>query len=198
MSTISTSRQRGTADAAAWLADHGDVLWRYAMGRLRNAELAEELIQETLVAGLEGRERFRAECADRTWLLSILRRKMIDHVRRRGREVPAGRYDMPSGDALSEMYSRRGRWRIDPGPGPGAERADSPEFLADLERCLARIPANLAEVFVMREARAMPSEAICAVMQITLDNLWVRLHRARVLLRRCMAPRWAPGRKERC
>lgn len=193
MTSRETAEHR-TADPGLWLQTHGDVLWRYAMGRLHDPDLAEELIQEALVAAIEARPRFRAECSDRTWLLSILRRKMIDHLRKRGRRA---RTETPM-PVLAEMYTRRGRWRFDPGPGPRAEVAASAEFLEDLERCLSALPAGLAEVFMMREFRGAASEAICAAAQITLDNLWVRLHRARVLLRRCMSRRWAPVRKERC
>jgi RNA polymerase sigma-70 factor, ECF subfamily len=191
---------------AAWLQAHGDVMWRYAMGRIHNAELAEELIQETLTAALEARTRFRGECSERTWLLSILRRKMVDALRKRGREVAigggngaaTGRVKPEGGDAFTSMFDERGRWRFDPGPGPEETALDSPEFMADFERCLSKMPAGLAEAFVMREVRGSASEAICEALQITMDNLWVRLHRARVLLRKCLSPRWAPVRKERC
>jgi RNA polymerase sigma-70 factor (TIGR02943 family) len=196
LSTIE-SRFDSAVGPAAWLEIHGDVLWRYAMGRVRSAELAEELIQESLVAALESREGFRGECSERTWLLSILRHKMLDHFRRQGRErqmrEAAGVGERPpAGDAFTSMFDEKGGWRFDPGPGPKPAVLDSPEFLEDFERCLAKMPAGLAEAFVMRELRAAASEAICAALQITLDNLWVRLHRARVLLRRCLSKRWAP------
>ncbi len=196
-STGNAAQQREAADAGLWLQAHGDVLWRYAVGRLRDPELAEELIQEALVAAIESRADFRGECSERTWLLSILRHKMIDHLRRRGRRISTADGAVP-GDALAGMYTRRGCWRFDPGAAPSPAEADSPEFLADLERCLAKLPAGLAEAFVMREVRGLPSEAICTAARITMENLWVRLHRARVLLRRCLSPRWAPARKERC
>lgn len=168
------------------------------MGRVRDPELAEELVQDALVAAVEGWSRFRGECSERTWLLSILRRKLIDHFRRRGREINTDESRPVLGDAFTSMYTRRGTWRFDPGRGPSPSAADSPEFLTDLERCLAKMPAPLAEAFVMREVRGTASEAICAAARITLENLWVRLHRARVLLRRCLERRWAPTRRGKC
>ena len=187
------------SDSAAWLERHGDALWRYALGRLRNPDLAEELIQETLVAAWRGRDGFRGESSERTWLLSILRRKMSDHHRRGARDRRASSTERePVGGALGAMFGEDGRWKMDPGRPPGAGVLESPEFMADFERCLAKMPAGLAEAFLMREARGAASEAVCAAMQISLDNLWVRLHRARVLLRKCLSLRWGPGTKGGC
>lgn len=183
-------------DPGRWVEAHGDVLWRYAVVRVRSAETAEDLIQETLVAALEAAPAFRAECTERTWLVSILRRKIADHerreIRRRERLGPA------DAGAMATMFDERGRWRFDPGRGPEDSALESGEFWRDFERCLAKMPAGLAEAFVMREQRASTSEVICSTLGISLENLWVRLHRARVLLRMCMSRRWAPVRKTRC
>jgi RNA polymerase sigma-70 factor, ECF subfamily len=181
-------------DPSLWLDRHGDVMWRYLMGRIRSPELAEELIQETLVAALHAHARFRADCTERTWLLSILRRKLVDHYRARGREAPAADR-LPTDGAMAAMFDGRGRWRFDPGPPPREQALDSPEFMSDFERCLGKLPAGLAEAFVMREVRGAASDAICSALRITAENLWVRLHRARVLLRKCLERRWAPSRK---
>jgi RNA polymerase sigma-70 factor, ECF subfamily len=198
LSTLRQGGEAGTLDPAVWLNAHGDIMWRYVMGRFGNPEVAEELIQETLLAALEGRACFRGECSERTWLLSILRRKMVDHLRRKTRESPAQLGENRSPGAFASMFDAKGCWRFDPGPGPDAAALESPEFLRDFERCLAKLPAGLAEAFVLREVRGSASEAICAVMRIKMENLWVRLHRARVLLRRCLSKNWAPVRKERC
>lgn len=183
-------------DPALWVEAHGDVLWRYAVVRVRSAEAAEEVIQDTLVAALQAADEFRGECSERTWLVSILRHKIADRSRREIRQRE--RTGPVDAGAMAAMFDDRGRWRFDPGPGPGEAAAESPEFKRDFERCLAKMPAGLAEAFVMREQRGSTSEAICAAMGITLENLWVRLHRARVLLRQCLSRRWAPAGKARC
>jgi RNA polymerase sigma-70 factor (TIGR02943 family) len=176
-------------------------MWRYAMARVRRPEIAEELIQETFLAALRSHESFRGESSERTWLLSILRHKMVDHIRRRRKEEPiedgAGERSAPT-NPMMEMFDQKGRWRFDPGRGPGDGALESPEFMADFARCLEKLPAGMAEAFVMREVRGSAAEAICAALQITLDNLWVRLHRARVLLRRCLARKWTPAGKAGC
>jgi RNA polymerase sigma-70 factor (ECF subfamily) len=166
-------------------------MWRYAIVRAKDPAVAEDLIQETLAAALEGLAGFRAEASERTWLLSILRHKLVDHVRRAGRPVKEAK----GGDVFEEMFDGRGRWRFDPGRPPPDDVMERPEFWADLERCLAKLPAPLAEAFVMREVRAFSAAAACEALRVTTENLWVRLHRARAHLRRCME-RWGGGGKK--
>ncbi|MEX2219591.1 MAG: sigma-70 family RNA polymerase sigma factor [Phycisphaerales bacterium] len=184
-------------DPESWLSSHGDVMWRFAMSRADSAHAAEEAIQETFEAALRSRDSFRGECTERTWLLSILRRRLADRSRRAAREPrPAGG---GPGALLDTMFDRRGLWAIDPGAWPRDPDGtlDTPEFWSDFERCLARLPAGLAEAFVLREVRAQSPEGVCRALSITLDNLWVRLHRARLLLRRCLEPAWGKKGKRR-
>jgi RNA polymerase sigma-70 factor (TIGR02943 family) len=165
-------------------------MWRFAVSRLRDPHAAEEVIQETFLAALQARESFRGDSSERTWLLSILRHKMADRRRRRSRE-PAPGASAPV-DVLDTMFDARGKWARDPGRWPrNPERVlDKPEFWRDVESCLSQMPANLAEAFILREVRRQTGEAICQLMSITLDNLWVRLHRARLLLRKCLERHW--------
>jgi RNA polymerase sigma factor (sigma-70 family) len=171
-------------------------MWRYAIGRVQAPEVAEDLIQQTLLGAIENAHTFRGDCSERTWLLSILRRRIVDHIRGQSRQRGrTGPFAPPRGgivDPLRGMFTDRGRWRFDPGPGPTSAALDSPEFLADFERCLAMLPGPLAETFVLREVRASSAEALCAALGISPENLWVRMHRARLLLRKCLKKRWAP------
>jgi RNA polymerase sigma-70 factor, ECF subfamily len=185
------------SDPATWLARHGDSLWRFAMSRVRNADTAEELIQETLLAALKARDTFEGRSTERTWLLSILRHKIADR-RRKSARSPAPLAEQPL-DVLDTMFDGRGRWKVDPGRWPRNpdQLLDQPEFRADFERCLSRVPAGLAEAFILREVRSLAAETICQTLAITADNLWVRLHRARLLLRKCLERRWGtPARRK--
>jgi RNA polymerase sigma-70 factor, ECF subfamily len=177
----------GHTDPSRWLGDHGDVLWRYAMIRLRSEERAEDILQETFAAALAARASFRGECSERTWLLSILRRKVVDHLRASRRETPV------ESAALAD-FDEKGKWRVRPRKWPDDPHAllASPEFWATLEECLAELPPGVGDAFVLRELRSAPAAAVCGAMRITVNNLWVRLHRARMLLRRCITRKWAP------
>jgi RNA polymerase sigma-70 factor, ECF subfamily len=164
-------------------------MWRYALVRARDAAVAEDLIQDTLAAAIEGLAGYRGEASERTWLLSILRHKLVDHVRRSGRPVK----DARGGDVFGDMFDGRGCWKADPGPPPPDSVMERPEFWRDFERCLAKLPAPLAEAFVMREVRSFTTSAACEALRISVENLWVRLHRARAQLRKCMEARWGRG-----
>ena len=192
MQLQASQSSRPRLEPGRWLADHGDYLWRFAVARVRGPDAAEELVQEALVAALESAPRFRGDSSERTWLTSILQRKIADYIRRRGR--PVASLDASSADTES-LFDERGRWRVDPGRSPrhpNAVLAD-PVFRAELDRCLALLPAGVRDALVLREARGVPASAVCGELGITERNLWVRIHRARVLLRACLWRLWSPG-----
>lgn len=169
-------------------------MWAFAMSRLSDVHRSEEAVQETLLAAWRAweAEEFRGESSVRTWLLGILRHKASDirrrQARRRERSLPE----------MAPEYDERGMWSA--GPRDWGVRGDASrleEARSALHGCLHRIPAHLAEAFVLREVHEKDASVICAALGITRENLWVRLHRARTALRRCVSSRLAgPGEKE--
>jgi RNA polymerase sigma-70 factor (ECF subfamily) len=180
-------------DPSRWLADHGDALWRFAIARVGRADLAEELIQETLVSALETAHGFRGESSEQTWLISILRHKIADSIRRSERASGGAEASVDE-----DLFDARGAWRVDPGKWPRRpdEVLSDPAFRRDLDSCLSRLPPGLRDAVELREARGIGASVICDELGITERNLWVRLHRARMLLRDCLGRRWAPRHKE--
>jgi RNA polymerase sigma-70 factor (ECF subfamily) len=183
--------------AEDWLDRYGDYLYRYALLRLRHAQDAEDLVQETLLAGFRARERFAGRSAVRSWLTAILKRKIIDWHRAKGRRERA--FDpRPAEDLLDDLFDARGKWRVDPGawePAPDA-LLESREFWQVLRRCLGRLPARLAQVFILREIEERSNQEVRKALQVSPSNLWVLLHRARVGLSRCLDLHWF-GRTQR-
>jgi RNA polymerase sigma-70 factor (ECF subfamily) len=184
-------------DPSGWLDRHGDYLFRYALTRLRDEAQAEDLVQETLLAALRGREAFAGRSSERTWLVGILKHKLIDHFRRGARETPAGDLlaDVPAHD---EFFRDSGEWAghweaaFAPGsweltPATALERA---EFWEVLDGCLGALSERAARAFMLRELDGCPSEEICEVLGVSRSNLWVLLHRARLQLRRCVGAGW--------
>lgn len=163
----------------AWVERHGDVLWRYARARLHDPHEAEDAIQEALASAWAGREEFRKDSSERTWLLGILRHKIGDMVR--GSKSP------PVSLGADELFNERGLWR----ENPAAWSRPDESFFAAFEKCLALIPASLADVFVLREVRGMACGRISEELGISIENVWVRLHRAREGLRKCLGRKWA-------
>jgi RNA polymerase sigma-70 factor (ECF subfamily) len=176
-------------DPASWVDRYGDYLFRYALVRLRQAELAEDLVQDTFLGALQSRRRFSGASSERTWLVGILKHKIVDHLRRHHREEPA--IDNSSDQWLDELFDRRGHWKKWPprwsNPGAAFENA---EFWTTFSKCLGKLPGQLAETFCLREMDELPSAEICKVLAVSPTNLWVRLHRARLLLWRCLSIHW--------
>ena len=178
-------------DPSRWLDELGNVLFRYAISRVKRIDVAEELVQETLLAALRGQQQFRGEAEEQTWLLAIMKRKIIDHLRRKDRESSWASIDTPD-EWIDDLFDQRGRWKAPPGSwdcGPGAalERA---EFWSVFSRCLGKLPRRMAEAFSQREIDQLPAEEICQELAITPTNLWVILYRARLRLWKCLDANW--------
>ncbi|GAB6062016.1 sigma-70 family RNA polymerase sigma factor [Deferrisoma palaeochoriense] len=170
-------------DPAEWVDRYGDLLYRYALARVADPEVARDLVQETLVAGLRNRESFGGRSDPRTWLVGILRHKILDHFRRTSREA------LDDGaDPEAEAFGADGRWRTPLGwMADPARLAEGRGFWQALVRCLRGVPPRQAAAFVLRELEGLDTEALCQEMGITPTNAWVLLHRARLALRRCLA-----------
>ncbi|MEW6332155.1 MAG: sigma-70 family RNA polymerase sigma factor [Pseudomonadota bacterium] len=173
-----------------WLTDHGDALYRYALARTRDKHQAEEAVQETLLAALESRASFRGGSSVRTWLIGILKHKLMDQFRRGMREVPLD--DSNNGEGLDDtaidnMFVPDGHWRVPPADwGDPEELLGRGQFLAILQRCLEALPKRLARLFLLREVMEEDTENICQELAITPTNLWTMLYRARMGLRQCL------------
>ena len=174
-----------------WLEKHGNYLYRYALCRLRNPELAEEKVQETFAGALQTQKRFQGRASERTWLTSILKRKIFDHFRKIGREraFVNGFLEKAS---LDSLFDREGKWIA--GPNKWHWEPDralrQKEFFDIFHRCLSKIPNRMAQVFILREVDGYKGDEICALMGISPTNLGVMLYRARMRLRRLMEIEW--------
>ncbi len=175
-----------------WVDEHGDYLFRFAMSRLRDRSLAEEAVQETFLAALKSKESFAGQSAARTWLIGILKHKIIDHFRKTSRELPLLEEQLPyeQEDSFRSSGEWAGHWTSQAAPKEwGADPVKSlqqKEFWEILDRCLSSLPQRLAQVFILREMDEMSSAEICKILNISESNLWVMLHRARGQLRRSL------------
>ena len=177
--------------ATEWVDQYGDSLFRYALSRLRNREIAEDLVQETFLAALQSYERFQGQSSVLTWLTGILRHKVVDHQRRSLREqemsdiVSDEDFDRLFFDARGHWKRRLGRW-----PDIGPEELEREEFWQVFRECLAGLTPGIGDAFRLREVESQSTTDICGALQISPSNLSVRLHRARTFLRRCLELHW--------
>ncbi len=173
-----------------WVDRYADYLYNYAMARISDAELAKDLVQETFIAGLQSAAQFKGNAAERTWLVAILKRKVIDQYRRansrKGKaEVRMGflPHSEESGDWLEQMAA-------DPDSSPEHDALENEELGMAIQRCLAALPERQARVFTLKTIQGMETEDVCKEMGINSSNLWVMIHRARTALMACLNQVW--------
>lgn len=178
-----------TPDAEAWLTNHGDVLYRYARGHAATRDEAEDLVQETLLAAWRGRDRFRGEASERSWLIGILKHKIGDRLRSAARQ-PVG--EGGAEEVEARVFQANGTWREPPGHwgrNP-LDEAQYDAFIDSVSQCLDGLPQSQREAFLLRELGTMDAAAVSQSMEVSMDNLYVLLHRARLRLRRCLERIW--------
>jgi RNA polymerase sigma-70 factor, ECF subfamily len=175
-----------TLDAYTWLADHGDYLFRVARRQLHSDELAEDAVQETLLAALSAQARYSGDASPRTWLTGILKHKIVDLIRRQVREVELPR-DADGEEAVDSLFQQDGHWAepLRPWGNPQTE-AELGQLRRVLDECADRLKPVMAQVFSLREVAGMETEEICKELNITPTNCWVLLHRARLFMRQCL------------
>ena len=181
------------ANPEGWVDEHGDVLYRYALARVRKPDVAQDLVQETLLAAMRNRERFAGQSSVRSWLCGILKHKLCDYFRKRGRETSFTDLEFLE-DECADRFVTEGFWVHMRGPKewrPGPDEVmDRDDFWKTMRDCLGKLPERIATVFMMREMDEVESKEVCATLSIYENNLWVMLHRARMALRECLAVNW--------
>jgi len=180
------------SDFASRCNSHRGYLLRVAVLQLRDNDLAEDVVQDTLVAAIAGGDGFSGRSSLKTWLTGILKHKIVDAIRRKTREPVAASFDEETQlDEMDALFDETGHWENPPADWGDPESALSrTQFLEILQLCLEKLPPNTARVFTMREVMDLDSAEICKELAITSTNLWVILYRARMALRQCLEQNW--------
>ncbi len=188
-------------DPERWPEAHGDLLFAFALARVRERTTAQDLVQETFLAALKARSSFAGRSTERAWLFGILRNKLTDYYRRQSREVPLAdpeTLEHDEGQFFQGGGLGKDGWIRSQAPRRWASPDESlaqKEFQGVFHRCLSRLPDRVAQVFLLREVDDVSSEQICKDLNLSPNNLWVILHRARLALRRCLELHWF-GRRQ--
>ncbi len=182
--------KKHTLNPNKWIDLYADYLYNYAVTRVDGQDLAKDLVQETFFSGLKGKDNFRGQASERTWLISILKRKIIDHYRKinsvKGKkEVRVNFY----GDG-----DKKGSWLEECVPqtwGNEAEKnIENEELKKALDYCVQNLPEKYRIVFLLKSVQNYESNEICNELGISPSNLWVIIHRARLQLRKCLEENW--------
>ncbi len=191
------SKQSPLSDPGEWIEKHGDALFGYALRYVSDRPTAEDLVQETLLAALKGRANFSGASSEQTWLIGILKNKVVDHYRKASRETSLDQPDQlsDSGDAdyISSgpdagSWQPRQRpiaWSVDPN-----DPVEQEQFWDHLKRCLKGLDKRLARVYTLRDIQEVEYQEVCNVLAVTPTNLRVMLHRSRKLMRKCLEKNW--------
>lgn len=180
---------------AGFLTDLRRQMIKFATLQLSNSHLAEDAVQEALVGALKNAKSFAGRAALKTWVFAILKNKIADTLRHKQRTVNASslvREDEENED-FSDLFDQRGHWQPEERPatwGNPQESLHQGQFWQVFEVCLEGLPGAQARVFMMKEFIELDTQEICAEAGITVTNLNVMLHRARLRLRECLENRW--------
>lgn len=178
-------------DPNLWVEEYGDYLYRYAYSRLRESNAAEEVVQDAFVNGIRYHSQFSGKGSEQAWLLGILKRKIIDYVRKRNRENKVTPYEDEL-DPTNQLFDAKGNWRAGAIPWSIApdKEMESKELVSVVMDCMTTLPQGQSDVFMLSVMQGMESEEICKELSITPQNLWVRMHRARLGLAKCVGSKW--------
>jgi len=172
-----------------WIDLYADYLFNYTVTRVSDREIAQDLVQDTFFAGLKSMKNFKGEASERTWLISILKRKIIDHYRKINSNKGKAEVRIQYNDAETE-----GDWleeRVaDPFDKTAEDSMENSELGNAIHNCLSKLPKKQSEVFKMKTILNYETEVICNELNITASNLWVIIHRARTAMADCLKENW--------
>ena len=143
------------------------------------------------MAALQSRKRFQGLASEKTWLISILKRKIYDYYRRKGRDrqfkmkfpIECLRNDVV--DYGRTPVARSRIWFSDP-----SIVYEQKEFLKIIQHALSELPDRTAQAFILREVIELSSQEICEFLDISICNLYVMVHRARKHLQDDLQLKW--------
>ena len=176
-------------DPKKWVDKYSDYLYNYTIVKVNEREVAEDIISETFLAGLKSMKNFKGEASERTWLISILKRKIIDYYRKinskKGKAEVRVNYnsDEESGDWLEERVA-------DPFDRNAEDDLENTELGVAIYACIDKLPEKQAAIFRKKTIEGQDTETICKEFDITPSNLWVIIHRARTALASCLEENW--------
>ncbi len=175
-----------------WVDLYGDYLYRYALTRLRDTDVAQDTVQETFLAALKARERFSGRSSEKTWMMGILKHKIIDRLRAKYRERPISELESETEDGVEDIFDRFEHWKegyssweTDP-----AKILENAEFWEVLEKCIKKAPERLSQAFGLRVIDGLSTEETCEILKVSPGNLNVMLYRARLRIRKCLEINW--------
>ncbi|MEN9569988.1 MAG: hypothetical protein RL172_1219 [Bacteroidota bacterium] len=172
-----------------WVQLYADALFSYAIARVQDSAVAEDLVQDTFLSAWKSREQYNGTASEKTWLYTICKNKIIDHFRRQTASP------MVLDDAeLANYFDEGGHWK--PSAAPRAWRIETEsaietkEFYQVLASCRKKLKSVQQMLFSMKYLEDAATDDICKYLNITPSNYWVLIHRVKLHLRKCLEKNW--------
>jgi len=169
---------------ARWLDEYGDYLFAYAMKKVQDRDVAYDLVQESFMGAL--RANYKGDSSLRTWLVGILKHKVIDDIRKQIREREL-RYELEH-DPGSRYFSDNGSWaesqsclHLSP-----ERQVQNGQLQQDLMACISQLSDQQRTTFILREIHGQSTHDICQEHGLSSSKLHVIMHRARLALCKCL------------
>lgn len=185
---------------------HHSALIRMAMGYVADREVAEEVVQDTWMAVMNGLNRFEGRSSLRTWICRILIHKAKDRGVREKRHTTFSDFGFddddhnkaidPSHFKQSRECSRHSAFPLQPWDDRTPEKLlASKQAIACMQQAIEALPATLKEVLILRDVEGVEAKEVCEMLKITETNLYVRMHRARERVRAAVETYLECGKK---
>jgi len=179
----------GNNNLTEWVNKYTDDMYSWAFFKVSDSELAKDLVQDTFLAAAEKISSFKGKSSPKTWLFSILNFKIIDHYRAKVKKP----YNTDN-DSISTFFDENGEWRHDKRPQDWHENntnlMDDEDFQLVLKKCLDLLPSNWNTCVKLKYLLGKSGAEICEQMEISKNNYWQMIHRAKLSLRECIESKW--------
>lgn len=189
----SDTQPQTSQELCIWVEEHSEYLLQYALRYFRARDVAEDVVQETFLAAVEGFRKFEARSSPRTWLVGILRHKIMDRIRKKVRETPVDESHLEQ-ENLEHLFDSHEHWHVSTGPlswdlSPEVA-VQNRQFMAALQDCLSKLPQRFREIFLLKEMDELSRDEIADKLNLKSNHVGVLLFRARTELQQCLHVNW--------
>ncbi len=180
-----------TLNPNTWVDKYSDKLYRFALMRVSDKEVAQDLVQDSFLSALKNAANYRGEISELNWLYTILKSKIIDHYKKASTRLSENVGDTP----LDFYFKGGGSWHKNTAPDNWGvsydeDRVETGDFYRVIETCKTKLKEIQNAVFTMKYMDDLNSDDICKELGISSSNYWVLLHRAKLQLRECIERNW--------
>lgn len=186
-----------TCNPTDWVKLYADELYRFALIKVSDNGLAQDLVQETFLSALQAKEQFRGESSEKTWLMAILKNKIIDHFRKTKKAsitISIDEEKTSDSDPHHFFFNEKGHWRKEMAPKAWiseiSSKQEQTDFYSILRACMDKLSDMGKKIFNGKYLEEKESGEICKDLSITTSNYWVIIHRAKLQLRGCLEKNW--------